>query len=360
MNTAELTYPGLHVQQVFRSPLPQIKRFFQRQDLALDLGTANTLIYARGHGIILNEPSVVALNQDNKVICAGHEAARMIGKTSSSIRCIRPLKNGVIQDDATTATMIRHFLKQVLKRRLFSNPRLVIGVPADITQVEKRAVIRAAVSCGIDRVYLIEEATAAAIGADLPIDANTGTMLVDIGGGTTGIAILCHGQTLSSTSLRVGGDDMDEAIKSYLKRHFKLIVGTQEAERIKILLGTLDAQATQARKLEVYGSDLHNRMPRSLLIHEGHMQEALREPLRAIVRHVIYALEQINPEIARDIFSRGIYLTGGGSLLKGISTRMYQDIGIRCSRINDPLCSVVRGAGRVVEEFSTLKSLCIS
>ncbi len=329
-------------------------------DMAMDLGTANTLIYVRNRGIIVNEPSVVAVDeQTGEAVAIGNSAKRMFGKTSRAVRCVRPMKDGVIADFEMTSLMIDYMLKQARKRWSLYRPRLVVGVPSGITQVEKKAVIDAAVCAGVREVLLVEESMAAALGADLPVDKPVGSMIVDIGGGTTEVAIISMSGTLYSHSIRVAGDEMDEAIQREIKRRFKLQIGIFEAERIKLLIGSA-LPFGRPRMVSACGRDITSSMPQQIEVSDEFVRDSLHEPISAIISSVTTALEQTSAEVAHDIISRGIYLAGGGALLKGLGERLQRETGIKFHRAPDPLSCVVRGVGKIVENLKELQSLCIS
>jgi rod shape-determining protein MreB len=329
-------------------------------DVAVDLGTANTLVYIRGEGIVLNEPSVVAVDAETgELLAVGLPAKQMFGKTSRAIKCIRPIKDGVIADFQVTTEMIRYMLRVVRNRWSLVKPRAVIGVPSDITQVEKRAVLDAALSSGVRHVYLVEESMAAAVGSGLPVEQPVGSMIVDIGGGTTEIAILSLGGTMYSYAIRVAGDEMDEAIQRYVRHKCGLEISIFEAERIKITIGSLLAH-TPPLTMTAFGRDVATGMPRSLELTNEIVRAALHEPLCAIVGAIYTALENISPEVAQDILATGVYLAGGGSLLRGLAEKLTEKTGIRFVRDPDPLTCVVRGVGRVVEDLESLQKLCIA
>jgi rod shape-determining protein MreB len=343
--------------------IPSPRSFFARWwggDMAMDLGTANTLIYIRERGIVLNEPSVVAVDEaTGKVVAIGHRAKEMFGKTSTAVRCVRPMKDGVIADFERTALMIDYMLSQARRRWSLRKPRIVIGVPSGITQVEKRAVIDAALRAGVASVMLVEEPMAAALGAGLPVDRPVGNMIVDIGGGTTEVAIISLNGTLYSHSIRVAGDELDEAIQRQMKKLFGLQIGIFEAERIKMVIGSA-LPSGKGRAMTVSGRDGQSGIPHQVEVSEDVVREALNEPLGAIIASVVTALEQTSPEIAHDIMSRGIYLAGGGALLKGLAERLQRETGVPFHRAQDPLSCVVRGVGLVVDNLKTLRSLCIN
>jgi rod shape-determining protein MreB len=331
--------------------------------MAMDLGTANTLVYARGYGIVLNEPSLVAVDEaTGKPRAVGHNAKKMFGKTSESVRCVRPMKDGVIADFDMTALMITYMFRQVRDlgiRSWLGRPRTVIGVPSGITQVEKRAVIDAAMYSGARDVMLVEEPMAAALGVGLPIDKPIGNMIVDIGGGTTEVAILSMNGTVYSHSIRVAGDEMDEAIQRHIRRLYNLNIGIFEAERVKLVLGSALPFGTR-RTVAASGRDVATGYPRQVDVGDEVIRDALHEPISAIIASVITALEQITPEIAHDVMSRGIYLAGGGALLKGLAERLGRETGIRFHRAGDPLSCVVRGVGKIVDNLKELRVLCIA
>lgn len=363
MSTVELNTTLLRPIE-FPSPLRLFKNLWSN-DIAMDLGTANTLIYIRGRGIVLNEPSVVAVDEHTgKAVAVGHAAKEMYGKTASSVRCIRPLKDGVIADFENTAVMIESMLRQVRGKTSWGTfplrrSRIVIGVPSGITQVEKRAVIDAALSAGIADVMLMEEPMAAALGSGLPVDQAVGNMIIDIGGGTTEVAIITLNSTLYSHSIRVAGDEMDEAILRLLRKNYGLQVGVFEAERVKLVIGSA-LPLGKPRTILVSGRDLTNGIPRQAEVRDDEVREALDEPISAIIASIITALEQTSPEVAHDIASRGIWIAGGGALLKGLAERLQRETGIKFLRAQDPLSAVVRGVGMVAENLKELRSLCIA
>ena len=324
------------------------------RDIAIDLGTANTLIYVRGQGIVLNEPSVVALDvSDGRPIAVGYEAKRMMGRTPSHIRAIRPLKDGVIADFEVCEKMLRYFIQKVHSSR-WSKPRMVVCVPSGITGVETRAVQDAAEYAGARKpVHIIEEPIAAAIGADLAINEASGNMIVDIGGGTTEVAVISLGGIVTSQSLRIAGDELDEAIMAYLKREFSLAVGEQTAEDIKIQMGSAWPFAQEITS-EIRGRDLISGLPRTITLTSGQVREAVAEPVAAIVDAVRTTLDKTPPELAADIMYKGVTITGGGSLLHGIDRRLAHETGMPINIANDPLFSVVIGSGRDLENIEML------
>ncbi len=328
-------------------------------DVAIDLGTANTLVYVKGLGVVLNEPSVVAVDAEtDEIIAVGSAAKQMYGKTSRAIRCVRPMRDGVIADFRMTSEMIRYMLNAVRTRWSLVRPRAIIGVPSDITQVEKRAVLDAAISAGMRQVYLIEESMAAAVGSSLPVDQPIGSMVVDIGGGTTEIAIVSLSGTMYSFAIRVAGDKMDEAIQRYIRQKCGLEISIFEAERAKITVGSLLRHAPLLT-MTIFGRDLASGMPRSLEITNETVRQALHEPLCAIVGAIYTALENVSPEVAQDILANGVHLVGGGSLLRGLAEKLTERSGIRFVRDADPLTCVVRGVGRIVENLDSMKKLCM-
>lgn len=329
-------------------------------DVAMDLGTANTLIYVQGRGIVINEPSLVVIDEESgRATAIGQRAKDMYGKTGRGLRCIRPMKDGVIADFERTALMIKYMLGQVCRRFTLRRPRLVIGVPSGITQVEKRAVIDAALSTGVRSVMLVEEPMAAALGTGLPVDKAVGNMIVDIGGGTTEVAIISLNGALYSHSIRVAGDEMDEAIQRQIRRDFGLEIGVFEAERVKILLGSALPFGTE-RSMQLCGRSITTGFPEQVEITDGLIRAALHEPISAIVESVVTALEQTSPEIAHDILGRGVYLAGGGSLLRGLGEKLHRETGIPFHRAQDPLTCVVRGVGKIVENLREMRQLCIA
>ncbi len=330
-------------------------------DLAVDLGTANTLVYVRGRGIVLKEPSIVALRQaDNSVLAVGTEAKAMLGRAPESIRVIRPLKDGVIADFDVTERMLHYFITKVRERRSLVHPRVVVSVPSGITQVEKRAVRDSAMQAGAREVYLIEEPMAAAIGAGLPIREPGGNLIVDIGGGTTEVAVLSLAGIVHCKSVRIAGDEMDEAIIQYMRKHHNLLIGERQAEEIKITLGSACPVGTEHRTMQVKGRDLLLGLPKTATITEEEVREALREPVMTIVEAVRTCLEQTPPELAADIVDKGIVLTGGGSLLQGLDILIREETRLPVTVSKEPLYCVVLGAGKVLDELALLKRVAIS
>ena len=331
-------------------------------DLAIDLGTANTLVYMKGKGIVLCEPSVVAVRKDgrggNKVLSVGTEAKRMLGRTPGNITAIRPMKDGVIADFEITEVMLRHFIRKVHNRRTLVRPRIIICVPSGITQVEKRAVRESAESAGAREVYLIEETMAAAIGAGLPITEPASNMVVDIGGGTTEVAVISLAGIVYSKSVRVAGDKMDEAILQHIKRKYNLLIGLSTAEIIKTTIGSA-FPGDEIETIEVKGRDLVGGIPKILIIDSDEIREAISEQLETIVETVRIALEQTPPELAADIVDRGIVLTGGGSLLKNLDVLLREETKLPITITEDPLSTVAIGSGKALDNISILKEVAI-
>ena len=333
---------------------------FIGRDMAIDLGTANTLVYVRGRGIVLNEPSVVAINQDTGgILAVGLEAKKMIGRTPGNIVAIRPLKDGVISDFDTTERMLRYFIQKVHKRRHFAKPRLVVCVPSGITGVEQRAVKDAGYAAGARKVYIIEEPMAAAIGAGLPIHEPTGNMVVDIGGGTTEIAVISLGGIVTVQSIRVGGDELDQAIITWIKREYSLLLGERTAEEIKMAIGSA-FPAVGEPDAEIRGRDLVTGLPKTILVTAEEIRKAIDEPVSRIVEAVKTTLDSCPPELSGDIMDRGIVLTGGGALLHGLDERLRHETGIAVHIAENPLNAVGMGTGRCIEEFEALEKVLIS
>ena len=330
-------------------------------DMAIDLGTANTLVYVKNQGIVLNEPSVVAiLNSDgkNKVLAVGLEAKEMLGRSPGNIEVIRPLRDGVIADFEVAEEMIKHFIQKVHNRRAFTSPIIVICVPSGSTGVERRAIHESAERAGARKVYLIEEPMAAAIGAGLPVTEPSGSMIVDIGGGTTEVAVLSLGGIVYAESARVGGDKMDESIIAYMRRHHNLLIGTMSAERLKKSIGSaFSPEDGDGEKYTVKGRDLVNGVPKELILSERNVAEALAEPIGTIIEAVKRALENTAPELAADIVDRGIILTGGGALLSGMDAVLRKATGLPVTVAEDTLLSVALGTGKVLDEMRNLKSV---
>ena len=331
-------------------------------DLAIDLGTANTLVYVKGEGIVCNEPSVVAVQRDarggRRVVAVGAEAKRMLGRTPGNIDAIRPLKDGVIADFEIAEAMLRYFIQKVHNRKRLVRPRIIIGVPFGITEVEKRAVRESAESAGAREVYLVEEPMAAAIGAGLPITEPAGNMIVDIGGGTTEVAVISLAGIVFSKSVRVGGDKMDEAIVQYIKRKYNLLVGERTAELIKITIGSA-YPGSEVQTMEIKGRDLVAGVPKTVEITDEEIRDSLLEPVNQIVEAVRIGLERTPPELASDIIDKGIVLAGGGALLRNLDTLLREETGLPVMLADDPLTAVVMGAGKTLDEISLLREVAI-
>ena len=333
-------------------------------DLAIDLGTANTLVFVKGKGIVLSEPSVVAVRTDdrlkNRVLAVGAEAKNMLGRTPGNIVAIRPMRDGVIADFEVTEAMLRHFIQKVHNRRSFVRPRIIIAVPSGITQVEKRAVRESAESAGAREVFLIEEPMAAAIGAGLPITEPTCNMVVDIGGGTTEVAVISLAGIVYSRSIRVAGDKMDSAIMQYIKRKYNLLIGERTSEIIKTTIGNAYPDPDDLETIEVKGRDLVSGIPKILAIDSEEIRVAISEQIEAIVETVKIALEQTPPELAADIVDRGIVLTGGGALLKNLDKLLKEESGLPITITEDPLSTVAIGSGKVLDSIEILKQVIIN
>ncbi len=328
-------------------------------DLAIDLGTANTCVFARGAGIVVNEPSIVAVNNVNgQIEAVGTEAKEMLGRTPGSISAIRPMRDGVIADFDAAEKMLGYFIRKAHRRKAFVRPRLIIGVPSEITQVERRAVKDSAYRAKASDVHLIDEGMAAAIGAGLPITEAAGNMIVDIGGGTTDVAVLSLAGVVYSRSVRVAGNAMDEAIALYLKKEHDLLIGERTAERIKIELGSA-APLAKRREMEVKGRHVLEGKPTTVIIHDGEIREALSEPVRQIVQAVRDGLERIPPELSADVCDRGIVLSGGGALLAKLDERLRDETGLPVQVAEDPLSAVVLGAGKMLSDFNLLRKISI-
>jgi rod shape-determining protein MreB and related proteins len=328
-------------------------------DLAIDLGTANTLVYARGKGIVVNEPSIVAINKNTgEVEAVGKEAKEMLGRTPGNIVAIKPMKDGVIADFKVTEKMLNYFIQKAHNRKMLVHPRIVIGVPSEITQVEKRAVMDSAYRAKASEVHLVEQAMVAAIGAGLPITEPSGNMVVDIGGGTTDIAVISLSGIVYSRSVRMAGNQMDEAIMNYLKRKYNLLIGERTAEQIKIEIGSaypLDKPLT----MEIKGRNLIEGVPKTITVDDSEIREALSECVSTIMNAIRVALERTPPELSADISDRGIVLTGGGALLKNLDKRIREETGLPVSIADDPLCSVVLGTGKMLSDFKLLRKISI-
>lgn len=332
---------------------------FFSSDVGIDLGTANTLVFVRGAGIVLNEPSVVAVEvATNKVLAIGTAAKEMLGRTPGEIRAIRPLKDGVIADFEVTEKLLSDFIRRVVKKRYLMKPRIIISVPSGITEVEKRAVRDSAENAGAREVFLIQEPMAAAIGVGLPVDEPSGSMIIDIGGGTSEIAVIALYGIVNNISIRIGGDEMDEAVVSYLKKNYNLLIGERTAEGIKMAIGSafpLEEEET----IEIKGRDLIAGVPKTMKLSSVQVREALAEPVDAIVEAVRQALELTPPELSSDILDRGIIVTGGGALLRGLDKRLRQETNLPVIVADDPLTCVARGAGKVLESLQEYQKVLI-
>jgi len=329
------------------------------RDIAIDLGTANTLVHLRGKGIVLVEPSVVAIHAETKELLAvGTEAKQMIGRTPGNIIAVRPMKDGVIADFDVTQTMMHHFIRKAYRRGLLK-PRVIVAVPSGCTEVERRAVLDAALRAGAREAYPIEEPMAAAIGAGLPVDEPTGNMIVDIGGGTSEVAVISLEGIVASRSIRVGGDEMDEAVVNYVKRAYNLLIGERTAEEVKTTIGSA-YELEQEQTMEIRGRDLVTGLPRTISVDSREIRKALSEPVNAILEAVKETLESTPPELAADIMDRGIVMTGGGSMLKGLDKLISQETGMPVHTVDEPMYAVVRGAGKALEEIDTLRKVLAS
>lgn len=329
------------------------------RDVGIDLGTANTVLYVRGEGIVLNEPSIVAIRRDtHEVLAVGNEAKRMLGRTPGTIDAIRPMKDGVIADFDITESMLRYFIRKVHDRRTLISPRIVIAVPAGITEVERRAVKDSAERAGARKVYCIEEPMAAAIGCGLPVHEPAGNMIIDIGGGTTEVAIMSLSGIVFSRSVRVGGDELDEAIVQYMKRVYNLMIGERTAEEIKIAIGSafpLEEELT----LEIRGRDLGAGLPKTVVVTSQEIRQAMSDPIESIIGAVRYALERCPPELSADLIDRGIVLSGGGALLRGMDKLIEEETGLAVNIADDPLAAVALGTGRIIEDEDLLEKIAI-
>ncbi len=331
------------------------------KDMAVDLGTANTLVYVKGEGIVLNEPSVVAVNTiTNAIIAVGEEAKRMVGRTPAHIIAMRPLKDGVIADFDVTEKMLRYFIQKVHQRRSIARPRVVVAVPSGITAVEQRAVEEATIQAGARAAYIIEEPMAAAIGAGLPIHEPIGNMIVDIGGGTTEVAVISLGGIVTSQSIRVGGDEMDEAIIAYIKRDYQLLIGERTAESLKTKIGSAYPVTDDNLEEEIKGRDLASGLPKTVVVTAEEIRHSIEEPVSQVVQTVKDALDKTPPELASDIMEQGIILAGGGALLRGLEERIRNETGMPVHTAKDPLLCVAMGSGKCLEEFDIMRKVLIS
>jgi rod shape-determining protein MreB len=333
-------------------------RLLPVNDIAVDLGTANTLVYVKGEGIVLNEPSVVAVERGtHRIKGIGLEAKRMLGRTPEGIVAVRPLKDGVIADVDITEIMLRHFLKAVTNKRIFRmKPRVIVGVPSGITELERRAVRSSSTTAGAKEVYMVAEPMAAAIGVGLPVDTPTGNMVIDIGGGTTEIAVIALNGIVSDTSIRVGGDEIDAAIVSFLRKNYNLLIGEPTAEAIKIQIGSAFNSGDE-REMEVKGRDLVSGIPKTVRVHSQEIRECIQEPIQQIVDAVRRALEITPPELASDIVDRGIVMTGGGALIRGLDLLLAHETDLPIHVDEEPLTCVVRGAGMILDDFERFRSV---
>ncbi|HVT60002.1 MAG TPA: rod shape-determining protein [Thermoanaerobaculia bacterium] len=339
-------------------PFASLLRYFSK-DLAIDLGTANTLVFASGQGIVVREPSVVVINKlTNRIEAVGIEAKEMLGRTPGNIESIRPMKDGVIADFEVTERMLEYFIKKAHGRKMYVHPRIVIGVPSEITQVEKRAVRDSAMRAGASEVFLVEQAMMAAIGAGLPITEPSGNMIVDIGGGTTDVAVISLAGTVYSRSVRVAGNEMDVAIIQYLKRKYNLLIGERTAEIIKMEIGSAYPLKEEIR-MDIKGRDLVEGVPKTLSVSDEEIREALSETVATIVEAVRMALERTPPELSADIMDKGIVLSGGGALLRNLDQRLRDETGLPVVLAEDPLASVVLGTGRVLGDIDLLRKVSI-
>ncbi|MFO7637781.1 MAG: rod shape-determining protein [bacterium] len=340
---------------------PFFHNFAERftNDIAIDLGTSSTLIYVKGKGIQLREPSIVAIDEATQhVVAVGTEAKRMLGRTPAGIRALRPMRDGVIADFGMVEVMLKTYIGMVRRRRLFVRPRIIVCVPSGITEVEKRAVRDSVEASGAREIYLVSEPIAAAIGVGLPVDAPTGNMIIDIGGGTTEIAVVALSGIVTTSSIRIAGDEMDEAIINYARKNYNLIIGVQTAENIKINIGSAYAIGNE-EKMEVKGRDLVSGIPKTITISSSKLRESLEEPVSLIVDAVREALEQTPPELAADIVDRGIYMCGGGALLRGIDSLIKEETSLPVYVAENALESVVRGAGRILENIQLNEKLVL-
>jgi len=333
-------------------------RLIPVNDIAVDLGTANTLIYVKGEGIILDEPSVVAVEKGSgRVMAIGLEAKRMLGRTPEAIEAVRPLKDGVIADVDITELMLRHFLKQVTAKKLFRiKPRVVVGVPSGITELERRAVRSSAMSAGAKEVFMVAEPMAAAIGVGLPVETPTGNMVIDIGGGTTEIAVIALAGIVSNTSIRVGGDEFDSAIVTFLRKNYNLLIGEPTAEAIKIQIGSA-FEVGEEREMDVKGRDLVSGIPKTVYVNSQEIRECIQEPIQSVVEAVRRALEITPPELSSDIVDRGIMMTGGGALIRGLDRLIQHETNLPIHVDEEPLSCVVRGGGRILDDLHKYRTV---
>src|SRR5690625_235980 len=333
---------------------------FLGRDMAVDLGTANTLVYVRGRGVVLNEPSVVAVNTaTGKIVAVGIEAKQMIGRTPTNISAIRPLKDGVIADFEITERMLRYFIQKIHRRRHFAKPRVIVAVPSGITSVEHRAVKEAGYQAGARRVSIVEEPMAAAIGAGLPVHDPTGNMVVDIGGGTTEVAVISMGGIVTSQSIRVGGDELDQAIATFVKKEYSLMIGERTAEEIKVAVGSAYPTSAEEVHAEVRGRDLVSGLPKTIVMSESNVRLAIEESVTAIVDAVRTSLDKCPPELSGDVMDRGVAVTGGGALLRGLVDRLLHETGMPIHLADNALDSVAVGSGTCVENYERLNQVLV-
>jgi rod shape-determining protein MreB len=350
--------PERDTEILMRWPLFKAGTFFPANAIAVDLGTANTLIYVKGEGIVLNEPSVVAIDRaSGKIKGVGLEAKRMLGRTPEGILAVRPMKDGVIADFDVTEKMLRYFLTLIIENHIFKvKPRVIVCVPSGITEVEKRAVRDSALGAGAKEVFMAAEPMAAAIGVGLPVETPTGNMVIDIGGGTTEIAVIALSGIVSDTSIRTGGDELDTAIVQFMRKNYNLLIGDPTAEQIKLTIGSA-APVGEEREMEVKGRDLVSGIPKTVRVHSSEIREAIQEPIQQIVDAVRRALEITPPELASDIVDRGIVMTGGGALIRGLDLLISQETNLPIHVDEDPLTCVVRGTGRILDDYEKYRSV---
>ena len=340
-------------------PFQTMAGVFSR-DIGIDLGTANTMLYVRGQGILVNEPSIVAIRRDtHEVLAVGNEAKRMLGRTPGTIDAIRPMKDGVIADFDITESMLRHFIRRVHDRRTLISPRIVIAVPSGITEVERRAVRDSAERAGARKVYCIEEPMAAAVGVGLPVHEPKGNMIIDIGGGTTEVAIISLSGIVFSRSVRVGGDELDESIVQYMKRVYNLMIGERTAEEIKIAIGSA-YPLEEEKTLEVRGRDLGAGLPKTVVVTSQEIRQAMSDQIESVVGAIRYALERCPPELSADLIDQGLVLAGGGALLQGIDKLIEEETGLLVNIADDPLAAVVRGTGVIIENQNLLQRIALT
>lgn len=347
-----------NVKEAVSRPFLQLAGLFSR-DIGIDLGTANTILHVRNEGIVVNEPSIVAIKRStHEVLAVGNDAKRMVGRTPGTIDAVRPLKDGVIADFEITESMLRYFIRRVHDRRTLISPRIVVAVPSGITEVEKRAVKDSAERAGARRVYTIEEPMAAAIGVGLPVHEPAGNMVIDIGGGTTEVAIMSMSGIVFSRSVRVGGDELDDSIVQYMKRVYNLVIGERTAEEIKIRIGSA-YPLEEERTMEVRGRDMGAGLPKTVVVTSQEIRQAMSDPVESIIGAVRYALERCPAELSADLIDRGLVLAGGGALMKGIDKLLEEETGLAVNIADDPLCAVALGTGRIIEDEDLLQRIAI-